>query len=42
VDQLAYAELAMAHAALAGIPADRVINCWPTARLLEWARDRPR
>jgi putative hydrolase len=35
----AYAETAMAHARLARVPADRVINCWPLDRLLDWARD---
>ena len=38
--ELQYAEVAIAHARLAGVPADRVINCWPTERLLEWARER--
>jgi putative hydrolase len=36
-----YAETAIAHARLAGIPADRVINCWPLERLLDWL-DRSR
>ena len=36
--ELAYAELALAHARLAGIPARRVINTWPAEKLLEWAR----
>ena len=35
--ELAYAETAIAHARLAGVPADRVINTWPIDRLLEWA-----
>lgn len=39
-EELAYAETAIAHARLAGIPRDRVINCWPLARLLDWARGR--
>ena len=30
------AETALAHARLAGIPSDRIINCWPTERLVEW------
>jgi putative hydrolase len=34
--QLRYAETALAHARLAGIPPDRIVNCWPTERLLEW------
>ena len=39
-EELQYAETAVAHARLAGIPTDRVINCWPLARLLDWARRR--
>ena len=42
-EELAYAETAIAHARLAGVPADRVVNTWPLDRLLEWAlaaRDR--
>jgi len=35
--ELAYAETAIAHARLAGVPADRVVNTWPVDRLLEWA-----
>lgn len=38
--QLSYAETAIAHARLAGVPADRVINCWPLDRLLEWLSSR--
>ena len=38
-DQLVYAETAIAHARLAGIPAARVINCWPLAKLRRWMRD---
>jgi putative hydrolase len=37
--QLAYAETAIAHARLAGIPADRIVNCWPLDRLLSWLSD---
>jgi histidinol phosphatase-like PHP family hydrolase len=37
--QLAYAETAMAHARLAGIPVDRIVNCWPLERLLAWLSD---
>jgi len=33
----AFAETAIAHARLAGVPADRVINCWPLERLMTWA-----
>ena len=35
-----HADTAIAHARLAGIPAERVINCWPLDRLLSWARSR--
>lgn len=34
--QLTYAETALAHARLAGIPAERIVNCWPLERLLAW------
>ena len=37
-DQLRYADTALAHARLAGIPPDRIVNCWPTERLIEWLR----
>ena len=39
-DQWWYAETALAHARLAGIPRDRIINGWPLARLLDWAHQR--
>ncbi len=35
-DELVFAEIALAHARLAGIPAARVINSWPTQTLLGW------
>ncbi len=38
--QLSYAETAIAHARLAGIPTERVINCWPVRRLLDWLAER--
>jgi histidinol phosphatase-like PHP family hydrolase len=34
--QLSYAETAVAHARLAGIPAERIVNCWPLDRFLAW------
>ena len=37
--QLSYAETALAHARLAAIPADRIVNCWPLERLLAWLAD---
>ena len=36
VSQWRYAEIALAHARLAGIPADRIVNTWPLDRLLAW------
>jgi len=38
--ELQYVETAIAHARLAGVPTERVINCWETERLLEWLRSR--
>ncbi len=38
--ELAYAETAIAHARLAGVPPERVINCWELDRLLAWASAR--
>ena len=34
--QLSYAETALAHARLAKIPAERIVNYWPLDRLLAW------
>ena len=34
--ELAYSETAIAHARLAGVPTDRIINCWPIDRLMQW------
>jgi putative hydrolase len=39
-DQWWYAETALAHARIAGVPRSRVINCWPLAKLLDWAQAR--
>lgn len=38
--ELIYAEYAIAHARLAGIPAARIINTWPWTKLLDWAKAR--
>jgi putative hydrolase len=35
-----YAATAIAHARLAGVPPQRIVNCWPLERLLKWARGR--
>jgi histidinol phosphatase-like PHP family hydrolase len=40
VKEWSYAEIAIAHARLAAIPAERVINCWPLDRLRQWLSDR--
>jgi putative hydrolase len=32
-------DIALAHAKLAGIPQDRIINYWPNKRILQWARE---
>jgi putative hydrolase len=37
--QLSYAETALAHARLAAIHVDRIVNCWPLDRLLAWLSD---
>ena len=37
---LVYAETAIAHGRLAGVPPSRVVNCWPLPRLLEWMEER--
>jgi histidinol phosphatase-like PHP family hydrolase len=39
-DQLFMADYAIAHARLADIPADRIVNCWEPDRILEWAQAR--
>ena len=36
VSQLWYVDLALAHALLAGIPAERIVNCWPLDRFRAW------
>ena len=41
-DQWWYAELGLAHARLAGIPRERVVNCWPLDDLVAWAERRSR
>jgi len=38
--ELPFVDFAIAHARLAGIPADRVVNCWPLARLVRWLQRR--
>jgi histidinol phosphatase-like PHP family hydrolase len=38
--ELAFSEIAVAHARLAGIPQDRIINYWPERKLMAWMRER--
>ena len=38
--ELLFARLAVAHARLAGIPPDRVVNCWPVSELRAWSASR--
>lgn len=41
VDELRYADIALAHARLAAIPPRRIVNCWESDELAEWlARKR--
>ena len=40
VGELRFTDYSIAHARLAGIPAERVINCWSNERLEEWMRER--
>jgi len=40
VGELRYAETAIAHARLAGVAVDRIVNCWPIDRLLRWLEQR--
>ena len=38
IPELDYTDNAIAHARLAGIPQDRIVNYWSDARFLEWAQ----
>jgi putative hydrolase len=38
--QLSYYRIGLAHARLAQLPADRILNCWPVAKLRRWAAQR--
>ena len=42
IGELRFSEYAVAHARLAGIPPERVINCWTDERLDEWMKRRRR
>jgi histidinol phosphatase-like PHP family hydrolase len=39
--QLSYAETAIAHARLASLPPERIVNYWPLDRLLAWLANPP-
>jgi putative hydrolase len=39
IGELRFSEYAIAHARLAGIPRDRVINCWSNERLSDWMKE---
>lgn len=40
--ELSYAEFAIAHARLAGIPPKRIVNCWAVDEVMEWTKERRR
>jgi histidinol phosphatase-like PHP family hydrolase len=40
IGELRFTDFAIAHARLAGIPADRVINCWADEKLEAWMAQR--
>ena len=40
VTQLRYADFAVAHAVLAGVPPERIVNFWPLDRFLAWTSSR--
>ena len=38
VDEARHVRFGIAHARVAGIPQDRIVNYWPEKKFLEWAR----
>ena len=40
IGELRFTDYSIAHARIAGVPADRVINCWSDTRLEEWMKER--
>jgi histidinol phosphatase-like PHP family hydrolase len=42
IGELRFSEYAIAHARLAGIPKERVVNCWSNEELTEWMKERAR
>jgi histidinol phosphatase-like PHP family hydrolase len=39
-EELRYAETAIAHARIAGIPTERIVNCWPLEIVMQWSEAR--
>ena len=40
IEELPFTDYAIAHARIAGAPADRVVNCWEAPRFETWLRER--
>jgi putative hydrolase len=40
IGEFAFTDYAIAHARLARVPADRVVNCWDETRFDDWLRER--
>ena len=40
IGELRFTDYSIAHARIAGVPAERVINCWSDERLGEWMKER--
>ena len=40
IGELRFTDYSIAHARLAGVPAERVVNCWSDAQIEEWMAER--
>jgi histidinol phosphatase-like PHP family hydrolase len=40
IGELPFTDYSIAHARIAGVPADRVVNCWDERRFDQWLRER--
>ncbi len=40
IAEFPFTDYAIAHARIAGIPADRVVNCWEAGKFEDWLRER--
>ena len=40
IPELPFTDYSIAHARIAGVPADRVVNCWEESKFDAWLRDR--